>query len=430
MRSNRLYGQAWVLIVVAILSGCASLGSTVTSSTSPPTPASTAQSAAPGEYGPAELRHAYHVDALLQQGIRGKGQTIIDMVCFGNPQVQLDINAYSQRYGLPPVTVQVVAPLGPNPAPQSDADRLFQSGWAEETSLDVELYHALAPDAAIVVLVANVCAPEGLVGLAQSRETLAYALAHHLGNIISVSGGTSEVTLSDPAARAELKLWDPILQQSTTQGGITYFVSSGDNGSTDYADLNATQLATMPTTSFPTDSPWVTSVGGSSLQPTATGFAENAWNNSGGGFSAFYPEPDYQKQLPATDQSLLQGRRGVPDVAADANPDTGVNVFLSGRWVPGLGGTSISAPIWAAIMALADQKAGKPLGFINPTLYQIGLGHHATTDFNDITQGNNTQVVGGTTVPGYPATAGWDPITGFGIPNAPALLADLIAAAK
>ena len=417
--------RAGLLLAFLLLVGCASQIAPTGTTTSVPstTPVAAAQ---PGVYGPAELRRAYHVDSLIQQGFTGKGQTIIDLVCFGNPQVQSDLDTYSQAYGLPHVTVQQVAPLGPNPTPANDADRQFQNRWAGETSLDVELYHALAPDAAIAVVATNVCAPEGLVGMSQSRETLQYALDHHLGNIISVSGGTSEATLADPASRAELKLWDPILQQSTMQGGVTYFVSSGDNGATDFQDRNATQLATSPTTSFPTDSPWVTSVGGSTLQPTATGFAEQAWNNSGGGFSAFYDEPAYQHALPAAAQTLLQGRRGVPDVAADANPRTGVRVSIQGQW-QSFGGTSISAPIWAGIMAVADQMAGKSLGFINPALYQIGLSSKAATDFNDITQGNNTQLLGNTTVHGYPAVAGWDPITGFGTPNAAKLIPDLIA---
>jgi subtilase family serine protease len=380
-----------------------------------------------GLYGPSELRQAYHVDSLIQQGYTGAGQTIIDMVCFGNSQVQSDLDAYSQYYGLPHTTVQVVAPLGPNAQPQSSADQMFQEGWAGETSLDVEMYHALAPNANIVVLVAPVCEPEGIVGLPQAREELQYALDHHLGDIISISGGTSELTLTDPASRAELKLWDPILQRATTQDGVTIFVSSGDNGSTDYRDLEATQLSTQPTTSFPTDSPWVTSVGGTSLDDASNGFSETAWSDSGGGFSRFYSEPAYQETLPSADQSLLQSWRGVPDVAADADPNTGVRVYISGQWYSGYGGTSIAAPIWAGVMAIADQMAGRPLGFINPALYQIGESSKGNVDFNDITSGNNTQTVGNVTVPGYAATPGWDPVTGWGTPDASKLIPDLIA---
>ncbi len=422
-----LTGMLLALLLAACGTPTGSSGTTGTTGTS--TTGLTAVDK-PGEYAPVDLQRAYHVASLIQKGDTGKGQTIIDMVCYGNPQVQSDLDAYSKAYGLPPTTVQVVAPLGPNQPPQNTADQQFQAGWAGETSLDVEMYHALAPGASIVVLVAPVCAPEGIVGLPQSRQELQYALDHHLGDIICISGGTSEATLTDAASRAELKLWDPILQQATTQDGVTIFVSSGDNGATDYTDLNATQLDTTPTTSFPTDSPWVTAVGGTTLDPATNGFSQVAWDNSGGGFSGFYSEPSYQQTLPSALQAQFQGRRGVPDVAADANPNTGVRVYLSGQWSPGFGGTSISAPIWAGIMAIADQVAGHPLGFINPALYHVGTSSRAATDFVDITSGNNTQVVNGTTVPGYAAVPGWDAITGLGAPVADALIPDLIAAQK
>jgi subtilase family serine protease len=375
------------------------------------------------------LRRALHVDCLIAKGDTGKGQTIIDMVCFGNPNVQSDLNMYSQQYGLPQTTVQVLAPLGPNQPPQNAADQMFQQGWAGETSLDVEMYHAVAPDAKIIVMVAPVCAPEGIVGLPQSRQELQYIINNHLGNIIAISGGTSEVTLADPASRAELQKWDPLLQQAATQANITILVSSGDNGSTDYANLGATQLSTSPTTSFPTDSPWVTAVGGTTLDPAqGNTFTQVAWNDSGGGFSSFYSEPSYQQSLPSSDQTLLKGRRGVPDVAALANPDTGVKVIINGQWTPGYGGTSIAAPQWAGVIAIADQMAGHPLGFINPTLYKLGLSAHAARDFVDITSGNNTATLpSGTTVPGYAATTGWDPVTGWGAPLGDGLIPDLIS---
>ncbi len=220
-------------LAMALLAGCN--GFTITIATLPP-------DYQYGTYGPDGLRHAYHLNDLINQGYTGKGHTIIDMVCFGNPQVQQDLDAYDQAYTLPPVTVKVVNTIGPNPVATTADQQRFQDGWAFETSLDVEMYHAIAPDAGIVVLASPICAPEGLTGLPRSGAELAYAIAHHLGDIVSVSGGTSEVTLTDPASQAELKLWDALLHTSTTKDGITYLVSTGDNGATDYRDLNATQL--------------------------------------------------------------------------------------------------------------------------------------------------------------------------------------------
>ncbi|HEV2580578.1 MAG TPA: peptidase S53, partial [Ktedonobacteraceae bacterium] len=184
------------------------------------------------------------------------------------------------------------------------------------------------------------------------------------------------------------------------------------------------------TTSFPTDDPWVTSTGGTTLDRTQNGFAETAWNNSlgasGGGFSAFFSTPSYQQSLPGAVQQLLNKRRGVPDVAADADPNTGLAIYVNG-WTMA-GGTSASAPFWAAITAIANQVAGQPLGFLNVGLYKLGASSTYARDFRDITSGNNTRVVNGIIVPGHNAVAGWDPVTGLGSPDAENLIPDLIAA--
>jgi subtilase family serine protease len=156
-------------------------------------------------------------------------------------------------------------------------------------------------------------------------------------------------------------------------------------------------------------------------------FQETAWNNqfgaTGGGYSIFFNRPVYQgccaKSIPG---------RGVPDVSGDADPSTGLAIYASG-WQLG-GGTSASAPLWAAIAAIANQMAGHALGFLNPGLYKLAVSNTYMQDFHDITQGNNTQDVGGTIVPGYTAAPGWDPVTGLGSPNAEKLIPDLIAAMK
>ncbi len=190
---------------------------------------------------------------------------------------------------------------------------------------------------------------------------------------------------------------------------------------------------------FPADSPWVTAVGGTTLfssvgvVPSGSTFAnaleyqETGWDSSNGGVSTFYAEPGYQKILPAVQQSVLRGRRGVPDVAAVADPFTGVRVYVQGQWQTEIGGTSISAPIWAGLVALADQYAGRSLGFINPALYAIATSDRYLADFRDIRSGNNGAVVNGTPVPGYFAAAGWDALTGLGVPDATTLVPDLIA---
>jgi subtilase family serine protease len=396
----------------------------------PQTPTSTAIAACPIVIAsstcrtPYDFRVAYGVQSLIERGFTGKGQTIVDIVSYGSPTLQQDMDIFDKQFGLPPITIKVIAPLGVARSTNQD-----MAGWAQETELDVQIIHAVAPGANIVVLTSPVDETEGTIGLPQFLQLEQYALTHHLGNIISQSWGASEVTLKDAAGQQEIHQWDAFLKQATTQQGITFFASSGDNGATDYVDLKATKLSPTPTTSFPADDPWVTSVGGTSLQSNGTAFQEIAWDRSGGGFSSFFTTPAYQQALPASVQNQpLKQRRGVPDVAGDADPRTGLAIYASG-WELG-GGTSASAPLWAAFMAIADQMAGHPLGFINPALYKLATSSSYAQDFHDITDGKNNVDVNGTLVHGYLAVAGWDPITGLGTPDAEKLLPDLVAAIK
>jgi subtilase family serine protease len=339
------------------------------------------------------------------------------------------MDVFDKQFGLPPITIKIMSPLGTVPFDPTIKD---MPGWAEETTLDVQIIHALAPDAGIVVLTSPVDETEGTIGLPEFRQLEQYAIANHLGNIISQSFGASEVTLNNAAGQQEIQKWDAFFKQATTQQGITFFASSGDGGATDYVDLQATQLSPVPTTSFPTDDPWVTSTGGTTLLRNGTSFQETAWSLSGGGFSSFFSTPSYQQTLPASVQNQLNHRRGVPDIAGDADPATGMAIYsANGGWTLG-GGTSASAPLWAAFMAIADQMAGHPLGFINPALYKLAASDAYAHDFNDITTGDNTKTFFDkngkpVTVHGYPAVQGWDPITGLGTPIVDKLLPDLIA---
>src|SRR6266568_6397344 len=267
---------------------------------------------------PHSIRVAYGIESLIEHGFTGKGQTVVDIVSFGSPTLQQDMDVFDQEYGLPPITIQVISPL--DATVKKYDPRHDEQGWAGETELDVQIIHALAPDAGIVVLTSPVAETEGTIGLPEFRQLVQYTIDHHLGSIVSQSWGASEVTLKDAAGQAEIQKWDALFKQATTQQGITFFSSSGDNGATDYEDLQGRQLSPTATTSFATDDPWVTSVGGTSIRRTGTTVSETAWPDSGGGFSTFFPMPDYQKTLPASVQSQFKNRRGVPDVSAAADP--------------------------------------------------------------------------------------------------------------
>src|SRR6266581_2044015 len=430
------------LAIVLLLSACAPFGSSssdpVVSSTPTqkatktisPSSTSTAIAVCPASLGtncrtPYDMRVAYSVQSLSERGFTGKGQTIVDIVSYGSPNLQQDMDTFDQQFGLPPITIDVLSPLGTKPVDHPTVKDL--AGWAGETTLDVQIIHAIAPDAGIVVLTSPVDETEGTIGLPQFLQLEQYAITNHLGNIISQSFGASEVTLNDATGKQEVQKWDAFFKPATTQQGITFFASSGDNGPTDYANVQL-KLSSTPTTSFPTDDPWVTSVGGTSLNREGTAFQESVWNGSGGasggGFSIFFSTPSYQMTLPTSVQNQLNNRRGVPDVAGDADPSTGLAIYSTteGGWIH-VAGTSASAPLWAAFMAIANQMAGHPLGFINPALYKLAASSAYAQDFHDIIVGNNS--ISNSQGQGYPAVPGWDPVTGLGTPVLDKLLPDL-----
>lgn len=372
-------------------------------------------------YTPYSLRVAYGLQKLEERGFTGKGQTIVDIVSFGSPTLQQDIDTFDAQFGLPPITIQVLSPLGTVPFDPNNAD---MQGWAGETELDVQIIHAIAPDANIIVMTSPVSETEGTVGLPEFLKLEQYAVAHHLGQIFSQSYVASEATLADSKGRQLVQTYTDFYKQITTQQGWTVLSGSGDNGATDWADVAATKLAPTPTVNFPADVPWVTAVGGTTLTHTSTDVEERAWSGSGGGMSKFFAEPDFQRGMSNSVQQQLNGQRGVPDIAADANPATGMAFAIGGTWQQ-VGGTSASTPAWAGIIAVANQMAGHPLGFINAGLYKVAAGQNAQTDFRDVTIGTNSV---NKQVQGFSAVAGWDAVTGWGAPHADQLLPDLITA--
>jgi subtilase family serine protease len=205
--------------------------------------------------------------------------------------------------------------------------------------------------------------------------------------------------------------------------GVTVTVASGDNGSTDGETDGNLHV------DFPASSPYALACGGTTLYGSGSKISsEIVWNETankngatGGGVSALFALPAYQKSasVPPVPQSNFVGR-GVPDVSGDADPTTGYRVRVNGKDQV-YGGTSAVAPLWAALIALLNQKLGAPVGFLNPKLY--GLQPAA---FRDITSGNNDDSGRGN----YNARTGWDPCTGLGSPNGTALLSALSPAQR
>jgi kumamolisin len=186
--------------------------------------------------------------------------------------------------------------------------------------------------------------------------------------------------------------------------GVTVFCASGDDGSRDNVNDN------KPHVDYPASSPHVTGCGGTTLDASG----ETTWSGTGGGISDFFPLPSWQSNahVPPSANSGGKGGRGVPDISGDADPNTGYIIILNGKKYV-YGGTSAVAPLWAGLIALINQKLGKPVGCLNSLIYN---GRAMPLAFRDITVGNNGA---------YHAGPGWDPCTGLGTPHGDKLLQDL-----
>ncbi len=340
--------------------------------------------AASGPYNPSQIRHAYGVDQLTN--LDGTGQTIAIVDAYLDPTIATDLAAFDTQFGLPVANLTVATPQ------TSQGTMSVNSGWSLETALDVEWAHAIAPGAKIL-----------LVEAFSSNDTdLLNAVTY------AVNQGATQVSMSWGGGEysSESSLNSYFSPQNAP--GVTFLASSGDTGG---------QLL------FPAISPYVTSVGGTTLTLDSAGnrITESTWSSGGGGTSAYITEPAFQQGFQST------GFRTTPDVSYDADPSTGVYVYNNGGWV-GVGGTSAGSPQWAGLIALANEglaNAGKSsVGTgqtygTNSVLYSLAGGTSYTNpkgDFLDITTGNNT----------HPATIGYDQATGLGSPIANQLIPDLI----
>lgn len=351
-------------------------------------------------FTPAQIQHAYGFDQLYSQGLNGSRQTIAIVDAYDDPSIGADLQHFDAQFNLPNPNFTKVgldafgnASTTKFPAPDH--------GWASEIALDVEWSHAIAPGANILLVEA---ASNSFTDLLNAVD---YARAHLGVSVVSMSWGSSE--FSGEAAL------DSHFLTPAGHAGITFVASSGDYGAWYGPE-------------WPAVSPNVVSVGGTSLSLSPNGAYNNetGWNSlnyrqygSTGGYSSYETEPSYQTSVQKT------GKRTSPDVAYNANPNTGVYMYDSynGGWFSG-GGTSAGAPQWAGLFALADQgryQAGYgPLFSSNQTLPALYLMAQTaySTYYHDVTNGYN----------GYSAGPGYDLVTGLGTPKAPAVVNALVSA--
>ena len=320
------------------------------------------------------------------EGYNGTGQKIA-FIELGGGFLQSDLNSYFQNLGVQCPTVQFV-PVGDvsNSPTNVDADG--------EVMLDL----------CVTIGCVNNCSP--IVYLAANTEqgfidAINQAVSDKV-NIISISWGAPEDQWSADGISGMNAAF-----QAAYAANITVCCASGDSGSSDGEDGTHVD--------FPSSSPYVLACGGTRLNMMNGNYiTETVWNDqygaTGGGDSALFSVPAWQR--PRT----MGGRRGVPDVAGVADPMTGIKVIVDGT-VYTFGGTSAVAPLWAGVVAIANQIIGKNLGLINPFLYSLlTTGPSSTAPFHDITVGNNGD---------FFARRGWDNCTGLGTPNVANLIFSL-----
>src|SRR5579862_3148252 len=342
---------------------------------------------------PLQVAAAYNFPA----GLDGSGESIAILELGGGYRAQ-DLSAFFGNLGLAVPGVTAIPVDGGSNAPTGSAD-----GPDGEVELDIEVVGSIAPGAKIGVYFA----PNTDQGFIDALTTAVHD-TNLRPSIISISWGGPENSWTEQARNT----LNSACQDAATMG-VTVLVASGDNGASDGSTNGAL------TVDFPSSSPYVIGCGGTKLTLTGNSIhSEQAWNElaqnegaTGGGVSEVFVTPAFQKgvKVPAAPNGFRG--RGVPDVAADADPASGYNVLVDGQSTV-IGGTSAAAPLWAGLLARINQLVGKPAGYLNPILYSANVA----VTFHDITSGNND---------GYSAGPGWDPCTGLGTPDGARLLAAL-----
>jgi subtilase family serine protease len=435
--------------------------------TQPPTTAQCEKNDGIACYQAFQLQKAYDLGPLFAKGIEGQGSTIVIVDAFGSPSIAADLKTFDSQMGLPnPPSFKVITPEGPITTTQKNCTSTYSptgpdlcsdyDGWTDETSLDVEWSHAMAPKANILLVETPMTETEGIYGLPQMVAAENYVINHHLGDVISQSFGATEKTFSSPSQIYSLRS----AYLNAARHGVTVLAASGDTGSTDYicdpasgcADPdNAICCSSTPAISWPSTDPLVTAVGGTKLTLNAKGdrtAPDSVWDDlsstvgvtgpvytygaSGGGHSTVFSRPQFQHGVPGVGNS-----RGTPDISMSAAVNGAVDFYdttdpaVAGWGI--VGGTSEASPLFSGIVALADQAAGHRLGDLNPSLYAlaksgahsgiapISAGTNAFTFCPVADTKSDSSCASGAdlvTVPGAAANGAYNEATGLGTVDA------------
>jgi subtilase family serine protease len=398
-------------------------------------------------YDPAQIQAAYDEGPLFHRGVTGRGETIAIVDSFGSPTVRQDLATFDTQFGLPaPPSFDVIQPAGP--IPRFNPKTTTMIGWAGETTLDVEWAHAVAPGAKILLVETPVAETEGTAGFPQIVDAENYVVDHRLGDVISQSFGATEASFTSPGALLGLRS----AFVNAAAHGVTVLAASGDTGATGYLTPTTATFSSTPVVTWPASDPLVTAVGGTELSLNATGrrtAPDKAWNDTydtvvndfvygnvkphpdagGGGLSSIFSRPSYQDSV----AGVVGNNRGIPDISMSAACSGLVDTYQSfaGPTPPGwyyVCGTSEATPMFAGVVALADQMAHRSLGLINPALYALAAAH--APGIVAVTQGNNTvsYFQHGTeqTVQGYSAGPGYNLASGLGTIDAALFVPELV----
>ncbi|MGI4788729.1 MAG: S53 family peptidase [Janthinobacterium lividum] len=362
---------------------------------------------------PAQIAKLYN----FPTDVTGQGQKI-GIIELGGGFRQSELDTYFAQAGVsapPQVSVASFAGGGTN-SPGTNA--LDPANPDVEVMLDIQVAGSVAPGAEIVVYFAKDASDQGFLDV----MTAAVTDPNNDLSVISISWGGPEGGVgTDTAAQATKQFQDNFDQtlQTAAHLGITVCTASGDSGSADFA-ANNPNWDDQAHVDFPSSSPHVLACGGTRITVAKDAIThEVVWHpganvGSGGGVSRYFALPTFQADAHVPPAVNPKGpvMRGVPDVCGDAASESGYRVLCDGQefpdptqGLPGIGGTSAVAPLWAGLIALLAQSLSAKLGWINPQLYQIASDAGA---FNDITTGNNGD---------YHAVPGWDPCTGLGSPD-------------
>jgi kumamolisin len=340
---------------------------------------------APQAFTPDQLANIYD----FPTGVTGKGQCI-GLIELGGGFRQADITNYFKSLNINAPSVKAIAVDGGKNTPTTS------DGADGEVMLDIEVAGAVAPDAAIAVYFAPNTDQGFLDAITQAIHD-----TQNKPSVISISWGSAEVNWTQQA----LDNFNEAFKTAAALG-VTICVAAGDSGSRDGETDGKVHV------DFPASSPYALACGGTKLEVSGTKISsETVWHESddsasGGGVSNYFPLPDYQANayVPLAVDTQFKGR-GLPDVAGDADPDTGYKVLVDGQQMV-IGGTSAVAPLMAGLIARINEQTGKPAGYIHPQIYAN------PSLCRDITSGDNKTT---TDASGYPAGPGWDACTGWGV---------------